>query len=44
MRMDQLAKTALTVAAISLIANYIQFLHGRAQTRTHQMEVSRLHL
>lgn len=44
MRMDQLAKITLTVAAISLAANYVQFLHSRARDRAHQVEISRLHI
>jgi hypothetical protein len=44
MRTDQLAKIALTVAAVSLIANYIQFLHGRAQIQVQRVEVLRLHI
>jgi hypothetical protein len=44
MRTDQLAKIALTVAVISLAVNYVQFLDSRAQTRAHQIEISRLHI
>jgi hypothetical protein len=41
---DRLAKIALTVAAISLGANYLQFLHARALARAHQFEVTRLQI
>ena len=44
MRTDQLAKIALTVAAISLAVNYVQFLQSRAQTRAHHIEIARLHI
>jgi hypothetical protein len=44
MRMDHMARIALTVAAVSLIGNYLQFSHARAQTRAHQLELTRLHI
>lgn len=44
MRTDHLAKIALTVAAVSLIANYLQFSHARTQAEAHQLELTRLHI
>jgi catechol-2,3-dioxygenase len=44
MRTDQLAKIALTVAMISLVGNYLQFMRTRAQGQRHDVEISRLHI
>jgi hypothetical protein len=43
-RTDQVAKIALTVALVSLLGNYAQFLHARAKTRAQELEVARLHI
>lgn len=41
---DRLAKIALTVAAISIGANYLQFLHARSLARAHQFQITRLQI
>jgi hypothetical protein len=51
MRTDHLAKIALTVLAVSLIGNVLQFAHARVlakahdnQAQAHQLELTRLHI
>jgi hypothetical protein len=44
MRTETMTRLALTVAAMSLIGNYLQFLNVRAHTRAHEMQITRLQI
>jgi hypothetical protein len=44
MQTERVAKIALTVALVSLLTNYLQFLQSRAQTQAQQWEISRLQI
>ncbi len=41
---NRLAKIAMTVAAVSLVANVIQLSQARSQARAQQWEIARLHV
>ena len=44
MRTETMARLFLTVAAVSLIGNYLQLMQRHANTKNHELQITRLQL